>query len=630
MTPLVASPAAKALALALVHFAWQGSVIGLGAWLCLRLVRLSANARYSVGILMLAAMLAAPVATFVRLVAASPDTAARDAHANVVADMGRPTAGESTIVVTPTPSSDGAPSTDGTPLLSFVLGAWLIGVGAFSMRLLGGWIVARRWARQAMQPVPPEILFMARRMADRLAVAPVARVYESAAATVPMVMGWARPVILVPAAAIGGLAPAHLEAILAHELAHVRRHDYVVNLLQSVVETLLFYHPAVWWVSREVRQAREQCCDDLAIEACGNRIVYASALTELATMMKPRLALAATDGSLGARVRRILGERERSRASALWVPALLALFFCAALVPAGAGPAPVPSVDVVSPQTPDAAAVQEKEAAAARERAQKLADEARQKAADAQKQQLALFKQLDEQKAQDVRKFAEQAAQWKGVAEAEWLKYQDEAARKMLDAQRERFDETKAAQLENEAKLQDEKRETEAKMQALQRELDSRFQEKAQAYSQLVLAQQIQDVEAKLAVLRQKFSENHPDVRAVEAQVVKLKAQLELATAQAALSGSGATGVLQPGSVINVTLQYRTTRSTVPNVQINPDGTTDDLVFGLVFGPVKIGGLTMDQAMTTLSAALRSRQESLAADQRVGAVSITISRVPAR
>ena len=98
-----------------------------------------------------------------------------------------------------------------------------------------------------------------------------------------MMVGWLNPVVLLPASALSGLTPTQIEALLAHELAHVRRHDYLVNLLQSVVETLLFYHPAVWWVSAHVRAEREHCCDDLAVAVC-DRLVYVTALADLAAM----------------------------------------------------------------------------------------------------------------------------------------------------------------------------------------------------------------------------------------------------------------------------------------------------------------------------------------------------------
>ncbi len=106
--------------------------------------------------------------------------------------------------------------------------------------------------------------------------------------------------------------------MIAHELAHIRRHDYLVNLLQSTVETLLFYHPASWWISRQIRAEREHCCDDVAVELCGDRLTYARALADLEQMRGAdmKLALAATGGSLIRRIRRLLGvsstDRDRS------------------------------------------------------------------------------------------------------------------------------------------------------------------------------------------------------------------------------------------------------------------------------------------------------------------------------
>ena len=121
-------------------------------------------------------------------------------------------------------------------------------------------------------------------------------------------LGWVRPVILLPASALTGLTPLQLEALLAHELAHVRRYDYLVNLVQSVIETLLFYHPAVWWISARVRDEREHCCDDLAVAVCGDPHFYASALLgmERLRVTTPTLALSAAGGSLMGRVRRLV------------------------------------------------------------------------------------------------------------------------------------------------------------------------------------------------------------------------------------------------------------------------------------------------------------------------------------
>jgi HEAT repeat protein len=128
-----------------------------------------------------------------------------------------------------------------------------------------------------------------------------------------MVVGWLRPVILLPASALTGLTPQQLEAIIAHELAHIRRHDYLINLLQAVIETLLFYHPAVWWVSRQIRQEREHCCDDLAVAVCGDSLTYARALLEMEQLRAagPQLAMAVNGGSLMNRIQRLVGAQPK-------------------------------------------------------------------------------------------------------------------------------------------------------------------------------------------------------------------------------------------------------------------------------------------------------------------------------
>src|SRR5260221_8263766 len=100
-----------------------------------------------------------------------------------------------------------------------------------------------------------------------------------------------RPVILLPVSALAGMTPEVMEAILAHELAHIRRHDYLLNMLQTAIETLLFYHPAVWWVGKKIRQERENCCDDLAVAACGGAPTHPRPLPELGQNPRARLPL---------------------------------------------------------------------------------------------------------------------------------------------------------------------------------------------------------------------------------------------------------------------------------------------------------------------------------------------------
>lgn len=164
-----------------------------------------------------------------------------------------------------------------------------------STRLLAGWLLAVRLRRHGTRQVSDEWRRRVQTLSRRLRVSRPVRVLESVVVQVPAVVGWLRPVLLLPASALAGLTPTQLEAVIAHELAHIRRHDYLVNGLQTAVETLLFYHPAVWWVSTRIRQKREHCCDDVAIALCGDPVEYGRALV-----------VAASGGSLTARIRRLV------------------------------------------------------------------------------------------------------------------------------------------------------------------------------------------------------------------------------------------------------------------------------------------------------------------------------------
>ena len=133
---------------------------------------------------------------------------------------------------------------------------------------------------------------------------------------VPVVIGYLRPVILVPVGLLAGMPAGQLEAVLMHELAHIRRRDYLANTLQTVVESFSFYHPATWWMSGVIRAEREKCCDDLVVDASGNAHEYAAALAALeqTRWTANEAVLAATGGNLMKRIHRLL---YRPKASAL-------------------------------------------------------------------------------------------------------------------------------------------------------------------------------------------------------------------------------------------------------------------------------------------------------------------------
>jgi len=177
---------------------------------------------------------------------------------------------------------------------------WLIGAVTFWVRLVGGWMVAARMRSMLVRPAPAEWQQTISRLGGRIGLSRPVRLLRSALVQVPTVVGWLRPVVLMPVGALSGLPTEQVEALLLHELAHIRRHDYLVNILQSVAEALLFYHPAVWWVSGHIRAERELCCDDVAVAASGDVLIYAQALVELESHRPAHLhaAVTANGGSL--------------------------------------------------------------------------------------------------------------------------------------------------------------------------------------------------------------------------------------------------------------------------------------------------------------------------------------------
>jgi beta-lactamase regulating signal transducer with metallopeptidase domain len=253
------------------------------------------------------------------------------------------------------PSAAIAPSSSPLPYLTMVVWFWLAGVVAMSVWSTTGWFIAQRLKRRSKRALPQIWQSRLADLAGQLGIRRGIRLCESTLAQVPAVIGWIRPVILIPAGALINLSAQELEAVLAHELAHIRRFDYVANLLQSAIEALMFYHPAMWWIAKRIRAERENCCDDLAIVACGDRVVYARALTALEELRSgyPQFAMAATAGPLLSRVRRLLGKDDpRRRSLPVWM-ALVTVVVAVLAVTSGirlrAQNSPVPPQPPVAP-----------------------------------------------------------------------------------------------------------------------------------------------------------------------------------------------------------------------------------------------------------------------------------------
>ena len=300
----------------LLHFVWQGTVIALALAVLLALTRDGqARLRYALSCgaltLMLVAALATAANVVARSVSASPpvdagpaalatgSTALRDEGmpAPLVRGEGRrPAIG----AATRNPISSAAQHPFVLAVVDrgmpWLVSGWLAGVLLLSLRLLGGWYSTRVLRVAGVSPVPEWCRAQLTALSARMRIARPVAIVSSIRVSVPVIVGHVKPVIVLPAAVLSGLSVSQLEAILAHELAHVRRHDYLVNLVQTVIETLLFYHPAVWWVSRQVRVSREHCVDDLAVTVCRSRQEYVHALLDLEELRASTALLA-----LGAR-----------------------------------------------------------------------------------------------------------------------------------------------------------------------------------------------------------------------------------------------------------------------------------------------------------------------------------------
>jgi TonB family protein len=287
---------APALTTALVEFLWQGAAVAAVLWILLALLRgRSAQARYLAAAAAMAGLALAPVVTFWRIYG-------RPVGVGLVF----PGAASRVAAVVETTVARSAPAWLSS---NWVLEVWAIGVLAFSIRLIRSAAQVHRMRRDG-ESADPAVVSTAGALARRMGVSRAVRVLVSTMADVPGVVGWLRPVILAPVSALAGLTPEQLETVLAHEIAHIRRHDYAINLFQVLVETLLFYHPAVWWVSTQVRKERELCCDDMVVETCGDALCDARALTTLERMRGAAtgLALGSTDGALSLRVKRLVSE----------------------------------------------------------------------------------------------------------------------------------------------------------------------------------------------------------------------------------------------------------------------------------------------------------------------------------
>src|ERR1700688_2007570 len=287
----------QSLGWTLVHFCWQAAAIALVYWLAdVALSKARSQTRY---LLALGAML-------LTLLSALSTLAYEEAQGNpelfspsALATVANATAGSSiSMDLAPSPQQNPAGATTLpvllhlSRLLPWLDVAWLLGVVCLSIRTIGGWRMIERLRRSALVEAPEAVRATFARLCQRLGITSPVTLRISEHVHGPLAMGIVRSLIILPASAVMALSPQQLEAVLAHELEHVRRADYFWNLIQTAVETLFFFHPAVWWLGSKLRQQRELCCDDAAVQACADPLVYATALLRLEERRTQQLGLA--------------------------------------------------------------------------------------------------------------------------------------------------------------------------------------------------------------------------------------------------------------------------------------------------------------------------------------------------
>jgi TonB family protein len=309
------TPLASAISGALIHFVWQGAIVGVSLSLALfGLRRRSPNSRYIISCVALAVLALMPLVTTWLLYSRPAPARSGAAAANVsqvISAAAAPLQFRQTLWL--------------NWLRVWALQLWSVGVLMFSMRLILGYKHTFTLRRRG-SPAGESVIGVVTRLTKIMGVQRKVRALMSSMVESPSVVGWLRPVILLPPATLMGLTSLQLEAIIAHEIAHIRRYDYLVNMVQMLVETLLFYHPAVWWTSKRMRLERELCCDDLAVRFCGNPLRYAKALTRLERLRlsTPNVAMASTGGPLLYRIQRLVGVNGKEHGPSR-LPALLAI-----------------------------------------------------------------------------------------------------------------------------------------------------------------------------------------------------------------------------------------------------------------------------------------------------------------
>jgi GWxTD domain-containing protein len=326
----VESPVTIAVARALLHSLWQGAVVAFTLAIGLRFIN-SSRIRYGVACVALSAIVFLFVGAVVLVAPQSMRSISSDDTASTRSRSGDRAETDGRLA---------SPNDSLERFLPWITPVWLSGVLLFGAFRGVGWAGLWRLRRRAVSDAPRVWLETLNRIRNTIRVARPVSLMESALTRVPVVIGHLRPVILMPVGLLAGLPANQVELILMHEMAHIRRCDYLVNMLQTFVESVMFYNPAVWWISSVIRTERENSCDDIVVESTGQRPLYASALAALEEIRSDQreVVMAAAGGNLVNRVRRIL--RQSEPRSSVLVPVLSVVVIISIAIVVAAHPLP--------------------------------------------------------------------------------------------------------------------------------------------------------------------------------------------------------------------------------------------------------------------------------------------------
>lgn len=260
-----------ALGIMLIHFMWQALVLALFLGFFMLVTRKSSPVpRYYAAIFSLFILPVMAVVTFIR--------ALNSMEVAVVANSVHTGGGAKLILSRSLMDKFLSLYADYLPIIVFL---WFIGITALLLKNLGGLIIVQRLKSYYIEPVGESVRQMVDQIRHHFNIRRTIQPLISSKVTSPMVIGHFKPVVLIPIKLAGSLTSDEMKIVLRHELAHIKRNDFLINLFQLIIESLFFFHPATWWISHIARQEREECCDVIAAETSDEKITLAKALTSI-------------------------------------------------------------------------------------------------------------------------------------------------------------------------------------------------------------------------------------------------------------------------------------------------------------------------------------------------------------